>query len=99
MRPALEPLKLSCSRADCDQGLHCFRESKKRAQHPTGSCQECGATLIDWERVKRRDVLDAEHTFNSLRLEWIRHHFWHVDISRRAKNYALRKGRSGLPAA
>ncbi|MEX0784988.1 MAG: DUF4186 family protein [Dehalococcoidia bacterium] len=32
----------------------------------------------------------------SLRHEFIRHHFWHVDIDQRAINHALRKGRSGL---
>lgn len=97
--PKLEPLKLSCTRTDCEQGLHCFRESKRRAKHPAGSCQECGATLVDWQRLRQRDPTDIAHTFETLRTEWIRHHFWHTEINERAKNYALRKGRSGLRVA
>ena len=97
--PKLEPLKLSCTRTDCDQGLHCFRESRRRARHPKGSCRDCGATLVDWERVQKRDAADAAHTFRSLKNEWIRHHFWHTEINQRARNYALRKGRAGLRTA
>lgn len=98
-RPKHEPLKLSCDRADCEQGLHCFRESKKRAKqggHEGGSCQQCGEQLIDWERVQKRDGKDIKHTLDSLRKEWIRHHYWHRDIDQRAKNSALRKGKAGL---
>lgn len=95
-RPKLEPLKLSCTRTDCEQGLHCFRESKRRAKHPQGSCQQCGVTLVDWERVQKREPADIAHTLESLKHEWIRHHFWHTDINQRARNYALRKGRAGL---
>lgn len=99
-RPKLEPLKLSCTKADCESGLHCFRESKRRAKHPSGSCQSCGATLVDWERVRKLDLYDVAHTFDSLKKEWIRHHYWHEEIDQRARNYALRKGRLGIvPAA
>ena len=95
-RTRLAPLKLSCDSADCDKDLHCFRESKKRAPHPSGACQQCGGELVDWDRVRKRDPKDVTHTLDALKREWIRHHFWHVEISQRALNYALRKGRSGL---
>lgn len=101
-RPELKPLKLSCDHSDCEQGLHCFRESKKRAtqgKQESGSCQQCGATLVDWERVKKRDGADTAHTFAALKNEWIRHRYWHTEIDQRAKNYAIRKGRSGLRTA
>lgn len=99
-RPRLEPLKLSCTRADCGNGLHCFRESKRRAAHPRGSCQKCGiATLVEWSRVSSRKIEDVEHTVQCLQREWIRHHFWHAAFDQRALNYALRKGRGGLRAA
>jgi len=96
---ALEPLKLSCTRTDCDSGLHCFRESRKRARYPTGSCQQCGAVLVDWGRVRQRNILDVAHTIKELKTEWIRHYFWHTEFSQRATNYALRKGRIGLRLA
>jgi|SRR6185436_1906077 len=98
-RPKLEPLKLSCTRSDCETGLHCFRESKRRAAFPSGSCQSCGEKLVDWERVRKLDLKDATHTFASLKKEWIRHHFWHEEMDERARNHALRKGRSGIRAA
>lgn len=102
IRPPLAPLKLSCDIADCNQGLHCFSESKKKAaqaKHESGSCQQCGAKLVDWERVKKRDGADTAHTFSALKNEGIRHLYWHTDIDQYAKNYALRKGQSGLRTA
>lgn len=102
-RPELKPLKVSCDHADCEQGLHCFRESKKLAkkygQHESGACQHCGTKLVDWERVKNRDPADTAHTFDALKNEWIRHWYWHLDFDPWARNYAIRKGRSGLREA
>jgi hypothetical protein len=96
----LEPLKLSCRKSDCNSGLHCFQESKRRARFPRGSCQACGAnTLVDWQRVATRSIDDVVHTFECLKHEWIRHHFWHSPIDRWALNYAVRKGRVGLRLA
>jgi|ERR1700688_917569 len=94
--PVMEPLKLSCTKSDCAADLHCFRESRRRALYPAGSCRSCGATLVDWERVRRLDLQDAANTFESLKKEWIRHHFWHEEVDQRARNHALRKGRSGI---
>lgn len=102
-RPELKPLDVSCDRSNCEEGLHCFRESQKLAnlhgKHESGSCQVCGATLIDWERVKKRDSGDVTHTFAALKNEWIRHRYWHLDIDQHAKNHATRKGRAGIRAA
>ncbi|HEX9944734.1 MAG TPA: DUF4186 family protein [Thermoanaerobaculia bacterium] len=64
-----------------------------------GRCRACGADLVDWERVHRRDLCDARYTFNALRFEMIRHHFWHVTLTAYAVNYARRKGRRNLRLA
>ena len=61
-----------------------------------GTCRSCGARLVDWQRVHRRNVADVSYTFNALKFEMIRHHFWHISLSPRAVRYALRKGRTGL---
>jgi hypothetical protein len=91
------PLKLRCTSADCEKELHCFRATKKlRDENQSGRCRYCGADLIDWDRVHRRDVDDIDFTFESLRRELIRHHFWHVVIDQKAVNHALRKGRKRL---
>ena len=93
----LPKLAISCTKSDCDDNLHCFRSTKKlRDQGLGGACRDCHAQLVDWPRVHERQLDDAEHTFTELRLEFIRHHFWHVDIDEHARNHALRKGRTAL---
>lgn len=59
-------------------------------------CKECGARLVDWERLHHCDIADARHTFTALRTEWIRHHFWHRKIDHLALAYAYKKGRTQL---
>ena len=64
-----------------------------------GHCRDCGADLVDWPRVNKRDLRDVEYTFRSLKYELIRHHFWHEELDIRAVNYARRKGVSALEVA
>lgn len=90
-------LEIACTSTDCKSGLHCFQATQKmKKEGQQGRCRECGVELVDWPRVRRRDLRDAEHTFSSLRLERIRHHYWHIEIDQRAINYALRKGWKNL---
>lgn len=93
----LEPLNVSCIDSDCDNGLHCFKfHSRKMEPKDRGKCRSCGADLIDWSRVHRRDIDDVEYTFNALKHELIRHHCWHIGIDERAIRHAKRKGRNLL---
>ena len=55
-------------------------------------CWKCGADLVDWNRVYKHNVQDAAYTFQCLKFETIRHHFWHIPIDQNAINHALRKG-------
>jgi hypothetical protein len=99
-RPKLEPLDITCTSSDCAQGLHCFKATKKMlARNEGGKCRACGADLVDWKRVHKKDVADAAHTIKMLEYELIRHHFWHVEIDERAVNHARRKGKAGMHAA
>lgn len=66
---------------------------------PRGPCRACGADLVDWDRVIRRDLSDMRHTFEALRKERIRHYFWHKEFDGRALRHARRKGRRGMWAA
>lgn len=93
------PLAVKCTDTDCDQGLHCFKQLKRMAPLERGKCRNCGADLIDWPRVHRRDILDAQHTFEMLRFELIRHAFFHQPLDETAVNHAKRKGRRGLRQA
>jgi len=89
----LKPLKITCTSTDCERNLHCFRMTKKLlSSGPSGRCRSCGVQLIDWARVHRRFLDDASHTFKVLQFELIRHHFWHIQLSEHAVNYARRKG-------
>lgn len=94
---ATRPLKAKCTDTDCANDLHCFKATAQmKKDDRTGLCRDCGADLLDWYRVHRRDLTDVNYTFESLKREWIRHHFWHIDIDPRAENYAHRKGRTNL---
>ncbi len=91
------PLKITCTSTDCDSGLHCFKATAKMTRrNESGRCRECGVDLIRWERIHRRDLGDIQHTFQSLKNELIRHHFWHKPIDQKAVNHARRKGRKKL---
>jgi len=95
-----EPLKISCDNADCENNLHCFRKSKPRNEiFPEGTCKYCGADLINWDRIYKKQIRDAKYVSVSLKKEWIRHHFWHTPLPQKAINYALKKGKENLKIA
>lgn len=87
-------LPISCDAVDCEHGLHCFNATKEmKARNLAGPCWHCGAELIDWERVRNRDILDTSYTFKALKYELVRHEFWHRPLNPRAINHARRKGK------
>jgi hypothetical protein len=94
---SLPKLAISCTSADCDNDLHCFRSTRKLLEAGLGgACRICHVSLVDWPRVHERRLDDVDHTFTELRYELIRHHFWHLEFDERARNHAMRKGRSAL---
>jgi len=96
----LGPLDIQCTSSDCNSNLHCFKFHKsKMTADQKGSCRICGAKLVDWNRVHKRDMSDIGYTFKSLKFELIRHYNWHIDIDLHAINHARRKGMKGLLAA
>jgi hypothetical protein len=85
-----------CKQTDCTQNLHCFLKDRKR-RTPEGTCLSCGAQLINWDRIHRRDIRDVDHTVESLKLEHIRHEFWcTIALTTRAESFARKRGRSGI---
>lgn len=93
------PLEIKCTSTDCDNDLHCFKQLKKMTPDQRGKCRDCGADLVDWKRLHRRDKDDAEHTFEALQHELIRHHFFHRPVDDHAMRHAQRKGRDQLKEA
>lgn len=96
----LKPLKIQCTSTDCDNNLHCFKQTRKmKAANQFGRCRECGTELVDWERIHQRNLKNIKYLFEALKYETIRHHFWHVEIDQKAINHARRKGKNGMRVA
>jgi hypothetical protein len=93
------PLKITCTSTNCEADLHCFKAQRKMAAADRGKCRSCGADLVDWSRVHKRDVRDAKYTFEALQHELIRHHNFHKVIDGAAVRHARRKGRVRLMEA
>ena len=92
--------KITCNSTDCRNHLHCFKPAPHlRQANQIGACRRCGADLVDWQRVHRRDLSDSTYTIEALKLELIRHKFWHVEIDAKAINHAKRNGIEGMRAA
>ncbi|OAI51265.1 hypothetical protein AYO44_05030 [Planctomycetaceae bacterium SCGC AG-212-F19] len=92
--------KMTCKSTDCTNNLHCFQQDKEDSKPvPGGKCRECGADLVDWSRVHKREIRDSDYTFSMLRIEMIRHKYWHQPLNDRERNYAKRKGRAGMRVA
>ena len=92
--------KVTCSSYDCERDLHSFRRRRPGGRsYRNEQCVACGAQLIDWGRLDQHDLKDVENTFASLRLEMIRHHYWHKPIDDKALNHAQGKGFVGLREA
>ncbi len=92
--------KLTCSSFDCERDLHSFRKRRPgNRSYRNKKCVACGADLIDWHKLDKRDLSDWKYTFASLEREMIRHHYWHKNIDKKAVNHANGKGVNGLREA
>ena len=89
-------LGIRCNRSECDQDLHCFLPPGGAGVNAPGPCRACGANLVDWDAMSIRELQDAHKKFEVLKVEWIRHFFFHVPITSRIDAYARNKGVKGL---
>jgi hypothetical protein len=87
------PLEIKCTSSECEADLHCFRPKSWKRPEPHPTCRDCGADLIEWERLHRRDLADATFLFSQLPKELIRHHFWHCEIPAKVRSSAERYSR------
>lgn len=91
--PVLEPLEVTCTSSQCEEGLHCFKPTRKMKLHGDfGKCRSCGVDFIDWGRLYINNPNDAEYTFDALKHELVRHVFNYADIDLKTENHARRKG-------
>lgn len=72
--------KISCTMADCDKNLHNFRTNSRLQKQGVekGCCRYCKSSLINWERIYKKDINDYEYTKNAFKLEMVRHVFWSI---------------------
>lgn len=93
-------LEFSCSTTACADGLHYFGGLRGKGDKPSGTCNDCGASLVNFSRTQVRNIDDLDYTVESLKREWIRHKYWfHESINVRAINRARRKGLLGTEVA
>jgi hypothetical protein len=93
------PVAVKCSDSDCPSGRHAFgpnRRNKNWREDYHGQCRECGKELVDWDRVKKRDLHDVEGVFAELQHELIRHVFFHAPFDDKSRAQAAKLGRQGL---
>lgn len=89
-----DPLKLTCTKSDCKNGLHAYRPSKAMIKAGReGECLSCHQKLLDFSKTRERDLDNIEATFELLRTEYVRHWFWTAPIVEEAKERAVRNGR------
>jgi hypothetical protein len=84
---------------DCERGLHTYRDSKVLASIGGPICKYCGASVVDWKRVQRRDIGDLASTLADLQTEKLRYDWWTREIDDRAMAHARREGLSGIRSA
>jgi hypothetical protein len=99
--PTFEPLKVHCSDALCVSDLHCFSPDRRKRgwqKNYKGQCQACGKQLVDWDRVRARDLSDIKGTFEELSHEYIRHTFFHAPFDQKSKTQAQTLGLNELKA-
>jgi hypothetical protein len=97
--PKLEPLRVHCSDNRCEANLHCFSPNRRQRNWQKdyeGQCQACGAKLVDWNKVMRRNLSDVAGTFCELAHEWIRHVFFHAEFDEKSREQARELGLGGL---
>jgi hypothetical protein len=94
----LKPVNIACGSTKCNEGLHCFslKKSALRKYKSERVCHECGADLIEWDRVHRNDIKDSRFIFKSMKNELIRHVFWHTEIEEAAIANAQKRGKIEL---
>jgi hypothetical protein len=98
-RKPADPLKLSCTKADCSKGLHALRPSKEMiAAGKEGECLACHEKILDFSVTRKRDLSDVQNTFALMKKEYVRHWFWTSPLNEKARDRAMRKGRAGTEA-
>lgn len=96
-------IKITCGSTDCKNGHHAFNDPlhkyKKRGHGRNhldpGVCKACGADVIEWHRLHKRNIKDVAYTFEVLKCEYIRWHFWNDKFNEKSR---MRFANDGMDA-
>lgn len=80
----------------CEKGIHTFPSSKSKKSPKDPKCLLCGNNVVDWTRIRSRDLRDIEFTILELCKDSTIYEEWKTEIDTKARNHALRKGRREL---
>jgi ribosomal protein L34E len=80
----------------CKKGIHAFPSSKSKKSPKDPKCLLCGRDVINWTKIRKRDLNDMKFTFSQLRKDKTIYDTWKTEIDVKARNHALRKGRTEL---
>ena len=98
-RQTLVTLRTANRNLDCANGLHTYNRSRRVNTEGHLVCGVCGIDCIDWARLHRRRIDEAEHTFAQLATDRLRLEWWTKEIDAAAKRHAFRKGLVNLEQA
>jgi hypothetical protein len=75
-----EKYSITCTSAKCKDDLHCFKTSKTLQKQgiERGCCRYCKVSLVNWDRIYRRDINDFNYLKKAFKFEMIRNFFWSV---------------------
>lgn len=95
---SLTPLDVTCGSTKCEEDFHCYSKKKSsiKNQGKKGVCKECGDDNVDWRRIYKNDIKDADFIFSSMRRELIRQVFFQTPIDEIAVAKAVELGRVGV---
>ena len=94
----LTPLDVKCTTTRCGDNFHCFKTSQKMIEKygKSGVCRDCGEDVVDWERIRKNDLKDADYTFDMMKLELLRHVCWNMPLATEIIDFALKRGKIKL---
>ena len=100
--PPIKKRAVMCSNTKCEDGLHSFKANmRKKASRLKNTyrnkvCVRCGADVIDWDRIDKRDLDDLGYLIKSLKKEEVRYRYWTMPIDQDDINKARKKGLNQL---
>jgi Domain of unknown function (DUF4186) len=102
MSPAPPPLAVTCKQTNCSPNVrpaarrHSFLTLAESLPSIGGTCRNCGADVVDWDRCHQRDPNDVDALVADMRKELIRDVYWGEPLPKRIRRLALARSSDAL---